>query len=63
MIMGRKIGYARVSTHDQELDLQVDALVKSGCSKKLIFKDKISGAKNLHQALINAWRISRLMTL
>ncbi len=37
------IGYARVSTLDQNLDLQRDALHKSGCEK--IYTDTISGAK------------------
>ena len=37
------VGYARVSTTDQHLDLQQDALTQAGCSR--VFTDTISGAK------------------
>jgi DNA invertase Pin-like site-specific DNA recombinase len=64
------IGYARVSTGLQNLDLQEDALKHYGCSK--IFLDKMSGTKKqrpgLEEALqyaregdtIVVWRLDRL---
>jgi len=37
------IGYARVSTTDQNLSLQKEALEKNGCEK--IYEDEISGTR------------------
>ena len=44
-----KIGYARVSTRDQNLDLQVDALKSAGCER--IYQDVAGGAKTARPAL------------
>src|SRR5205823_3708756 len=64
------IGYARVSTQDQTLNLQKDALEKIGCNK--IFTDTASGTKaeriGLEEALdyvregdiLVVWRLDRL---
>jgi len=46
-----KIGYARVSTKDQNLDLQIDALKKAGCKK--IYEEIVSGAKKDRPVLAN----------
>jgi DNA invertase Pin-like site-specific DNA recombinase len=64
------IGYARVSTDDQNLDLQRDALHQAGC--KEIYEDRLSGAKAARPGLQKAlevasagdilvvWRLDRL---
>lgn len=39
--MGKRIGYARVSTDDQNLDLQRDALALAGCS--VVYEETMSG--------------------
>lgn len=64
------IGYARVSTHDQNSDLQLDALRKAGCEE--IFEEKLSGKSKdrpkLEQCLrmlrkgdvLTVWRLDRL---
>ena len=68
--MGRLIGYARVSTADQDLSLQIDALESAGCIR--IFEDKISGTKSVRKGLdeclsslrkgdtLVIWRLDRL---
>ena len=43
------VGYARVSTSEQTLDLQKDALEKIGCTK--IYSDVVSGAKEERKGL------------
>lgn len=65
-----KIGYARVSTDDQRMDLQRDALTAAGCEK--VFTDTASGAKAARPGLAEAlafarkgdvlvvWRLDRL---
>ena len=65
-----KIGYARVSTIDQNLDMQIDALKKEDCNK--IFQDHASGVKTNRDGLERAlkfmqrgdtlvvWKLDRL---
>lgn len=52
-----QIGYSRVSTTDQSLDLQNDDLKKAGCEK--IFSDIASGAKSERDGLGEALNFAR----
>src|SRR5271168_1956742 len=64
------LGYARVSTDDQNLALQLDALKKGGCTR--VFTDKVGGARldrpGLNEALSHlragdtlvVWKLDRL---
>jgi DNA invertase Pin-like site-specific DNA recombinase len=68
--MGQLVGYARVSTSDQDFSLQVNDLKKAGCNQ--IFTDKVSGTKSerpgLNECLkalqeddtLVVWRLDRL---
>jgi len=51
------IGYARVSTQDQNLELQREALTKAGCQK--VFEDKVSGTRVDRPGLAKAQEILR----
>ena len=65
-----EIGYARVSTAEQTLDLQLDALQKAGCGK--VYQETVSGAKAERPVLeevlgylrpgdtLVVWRLDRL---
>lgn len=68
--MNQRLGYARVSTDDQNLDLQRDALTKAGCN--IIYEEAASGkntdrvefeqcrkALRLGDTLV-VWRLDRL---
>jgi DNA invertase Pin-like site-specific DNA recombinase len=66
------LGYARVSTDDQKLDLQRDALIKAGVQPGHIYEDKLSGARSDRPGLdavlkaardgdtLVVWRLDRL---
>ena len=68
--VGDKIGYARVSTADQDAALQLDALTQAGCIK--VFTDRASGALDKRPQLdrmldqlrpgdtVVVWRLDRL---
>lgn len=53
------IGYVRVSTSDQNLDLQRDALVKAGVCARDIYADKASGTKDVRPGLDGCLRALR----
>ncbi|HCE8579391.1 TPA: recombinase family protein [Pseudomonas aeruginosa] len=70
--MGQRIGYARVSTDDQNLDLQLDALHRAGIADDCLYSDTASGKdaerKELAACLkalregdtLVVWRLDRL---
>lgn len=67
----RLVGYARVSTHEQVLDLQIDALLAAGVHEDNIWKEHVSGVDakrpQLDMALVDAragdvfvvWKLDR----
>lgn len=68
----RKVGYARVSTADQNLELQIAALLRDGVKRENIYQEKVSGAakkrpefnrmmKELRPGtVITVWKLDRL---
>ncbi|MEM9410444.1 MAG: recombinase family protein [Planctomycetota bacterium] len=71
-VINRPLGYARVSTDDQNLSLQIDALIRFGVQPSDIYSDEISGAKAERPGLekcmsslrpsdtLVVWRLDRL---
>jgi len=69
---GLQIGYARVSTDDQKLDLQIDALKRAGVDLDRIYTEQVSGVKTKRPQLTECikslrvgdtlvvWRLDRL---
>jgi DNA invertase Pin-like site-specific DNA recombinase len=70
--MGHRIGYARVSTPDQDVSLQLDAIRRAGCLDDQTFLDIASGAGTARPGLeacvqrlasgdtLVLWRLDRL---
>ena len=70
--MGRLVGYARVSTGDQDLQPQLDVLRTAGCAEADIYTDKASGVRGNRPGLdgcvealepgdtLVVWRLDRL---
>ena len=70
--MGHLIGYARVSTVEQDLQMQIEALHRDGCGSEQIFRDVASGARTARPGLeaclhalrpgdtLLVWRLDRL---
>src|SRR5215470_8043950 len=70
--MGHLIGYARVSTTDQDLSVQLEAVRQAGCRNAWIFRDTTSGAPTARPGLeaclralaagdtLVVWRLDRL---
>ena len=70
--MAQKVGYARVSTEDQRLDLQLDALRKAGVANGDVYVEKVSAASKKRPELdlcikalrqgdeLVVWRLDRL---
>jgi DNA invertase Pin-like site-specific DNA recombinase len=70
--MAKWVGYARVSTDDQDVGLQVDALKQAGCAEAHIFVDKACGIRTERPGLeaclraleagdaLLVWRLDRL---
>lgn len=71
-IKGRLFGYARVSTADQKLDMQIEALERVGVARADIYVETVSGASRRRPALekclkalrrgdtLYVWKVDRL---
>ena len=54
--MGELIGYGRVSSRSQSLDIQIDALTAAGVASEHLYLEKASGRKREGRACQHFWR-------
>jgi DNA invertase Pin-like site-specific DNA recombinase len=55
----RRLGYARVSTYGQTLDVQLEQLRAAGCTNRNIYREKVTGAHSDRRELLKMLKALR----